>query len=362
MCLIFKMISYLKFFLTPFYLFLMAISLMIDGWIGLLIAFLVVTSIVIGELFLGDDISTPNYRFPFLLDFSLFINVPLFLILLYLYLDKVSSSFELYYLLYIPILGLLMALSLINIGHELVHRHTKKFDCEVGNWALATAWNPAFAIEHVYGHHKNIGIADVDPVTAQFGENPIIFAFKAFFKEHVHAWGIESRQLNRRKQNILSFHNRILNGYLRTLIVFGLIGYLFSWQAMLIYISLGIVANYIFQLTNFIEHYGLVRIKGRPVQYHHSWNSNNRMTSYLTYNLTRHSDHHVHAHKEFWELNPCDNTGVVLPSGYLTYILLFTFSPLYAKSKMAPRLKNWHQNYASDDEKLLTTHYLNFSS
>jgi len=29
---------------------------------------------------------------------------------------------------------------------------------------------------------------------------------------------------------------------------------------------------------------------------------------------------------------------------------------------MEPRLKNWHQNYASDDEKLLTTHYLNFSS
>lgn len=356
------MTSYLKFFLLPFYLFLIATSLIIDSFFGLSIAFLVISSIVIGELFLGDDISTPHYRFPFLLDFSLFINVPLFLILLYLYLDKISSSFEWYYLLYIPIIGLFMALSLINIGHELVHRHSKKFDCEVGNWALATAWNPAFAIEHVYGHHKNIGIADVDPVTAQFGENPITFAVKAFLKEHVHAWGIESRQLNRRKQNILSFHNRILNGYLRTIIMFALISYLFSWQAMMIYICLGIVANYIFQLTNFIEHYGLVRIKGRPVQYHHSWNSNNRMTSYLTYNLTRHSDHHVHAHKEFWELNPCDNSGVVLPSGYLTYILLFTFLPLYAKSKMAPRLKNWHQNYASKDEKKLTISYLAFSS
>ena len=254
-----------------------------------------------------------------------------------------------------------MALSLINIGHELVHRTSKKFDCEIGNWALATAWNPAFAIEHVYGHHKNIGIVEEDPVTATYGENPIIFAVKAFFKEHVHAWGIETRQLNRRKQRILSFHNRILNGYLRTLMVFGLIGYFFSWQAMLIYICLGIVANYIFQLTNFIEHYGLVRIKGKPVQYHHSWNSNNRMTSYLTYNLTRHSDHHVHAQKEFWELNPCDNTGVVLPSGYLTYILLFTFFPSYAKSQMAPRLKHWHENYASVDEKALTLHYLNFS-
>ncbi len=353
--------SYFKFFLTPLFLCIMGLSLIIDGWMGLSLSLVVVCSIIFGELFFGDDISTPNYRFPFLLDFSLFINVPLFLIVLYLFLDRVSSAFEWYYLLYIPILGLLMALSLINIGHELVHRTSKKFDCEIGNWALATAWNPAFAIEHVYGHHKNIGIVEEDPVTATYGENPIIFAVKAFFKEHVHAWGIETRQLNRRKQRILSFHNRILNGYLRTLIVFGLIGYFFSWQAMLIYICLGIVANYIFQLTNFIEHYGLVRIKGKPVQYHHSWNSNNRMTSYLTYNLTRHSDHHVHAQKEFWELNPCDNTGVVLPSGYLTYILLFTFFPSYAKSQMAPRLKHWHENYASVDEKALTLHYLNFS-
>ena len=353
--------SYFKFFLTPLFLCIMGLSLIIDGWMGLSLSLVVVCSIIFGELFFGDDISTPNYRFPFLLDFSLFINVPLFLIVLYLFLDRVSSAFEWYYLLYIPILGLLMALSLINIGHELVHRTSKKFDCEIGNWALATAWNPAFAIEHVYGHHKNIGIVEEDPVTASYGENPIIFAVKAFFKEHVHAWGIETRQLNRRKQRILSFHNRILNGYLRTLIVFGLIGYFFSWQAMLIYICLGIVANYIFQLTNFIEHYGLVRIKGKPVQYHHSWNSNNRMTSYLTYNLTRHSDHHVHAQKEFWELNPCDNTGVVLPSGYLTYILLFTFFPSYAKSQMAPRLKHWHENYASVDEKALTLHYLNFS-
>lgn len=353
--------SYFKFFLTPLFLCIMGLSLIIDGWMGLSLSLVVVCSIIFGELFFGDDISTPNYRFPFLLDFSLFINVPLFLIVLYLFLDRVSSAFEWYYLLYIPILGLLMALSLINIGHELVHRTSKKFDCEIGNWALATAWNPAFAIEHVYGHHKNIGIVEEDPVTATYGENPIIFAVKAFFKEHVHAWGIETRQLNRRKQRILSFHNRILNGYLRTLIVFGLIGYFFSWQAMVIYICLGIVANYIFQLTNFIEHYGLVRIKGKPVQYHHSWNSNNRMTSYLTYNLTRHSDHHVHAQKEFWELNPCDNTGVVLPSGYLTYILLFTFFPSYAKSQMAPRLKHWHENYASVDEKALTLHYLNFS-
>ena len=356
------MLSYLKFFLAPVYLCMMILSLLVGGLEGVLIAFLIVVSIVLGEFLLGDDTSTPNYKYPFLLDFSLFMNVPLYFIVLYLYLDKIANAFEWYYLLYIPILGLQMALSLINTGHELVHRTSKKFDCEVGNWALATAWNPAFAVEHVYGHHKNIGVADVDPVTASYGENPYLFTVKAFFGEHIHSWGIETRQLKRRKQPIFSWHNRIINGHIRTMMVFGFIGYFFGWQAMLAYIALGCVANYIFQLNNFVEHYGLVRIKGTPVQYHHSWNSNNRMTSYLTYNLTRHSDHHVNAKKEFWELDPCENEGVTLRYGYLTYFVLFTFLPGYARSRMEPRLKNWHQNYASDDEKSLTTHYLNFSN
>lgn len=351
--------SYLKFYLAPIYLCMMASSLLIGGLNGLLIAFLIVVSIVIGELFLGDDVSTPNYKYPFILDFSLFMTIPLFFIVLYLYLDIISNAFEWYYLLYIPILGLQMALSLINTGHELVHRTSKKFDCEVGNWALATAWNPAFAVEHVYGHHKNVGITEIDPVTASYGDNPYLFTVKAFLKEHVHAWGIETVQLKRRKQGIFSFHNRILNGYIRTLIVFGLIGYLFSWVAMLVYIALGFVANYIFQLNNFIEHYGLVRIKGTPVQYHHSWNSNKRMTGYLTYYLTRHSDHHVNAKKEFWELNPCESEGMVLPYGNLTYFVLFTFFPRYTKSQMEPWLKNWHQQYASADEKAITRNYLN---
>lgn len=352
--------AYLKFFLNPLFLCLMGVSLIIDGWIGLSLSFLVIFLIVFGELFFGDDVSTPNYRLPSLLDLSLLINVPLFLIVLYLYLDKVSNTFEWYYLTYIPILGLQMALSLINIGHELVHRTSKKIDCEIGNWALATAWNPAFAVEHVYGHHKNIGVVDLDPVTAAYGENPYLFTVKAFFGEHIHSWGIETRQLKRRKQPIFSWHNRIINGHIRTMIVFGLIGYFFGWQAMLTYIALGCVANYIFQLNNFIEHYGLVRIKGTPVQYHHSWNSNNRMTSYLTYNLTRHSDHHVNAKKEFWELDPCENEGVTLRYGYLTYFVLFTFLPGYARSRMEPRLKNWHLNYASGEERRLTKSYLSF--
>jgi len=353
--------AYLKFYLSPILLIALGVGVYVDGVPGLIILLSVVAFITIGELFFGDDLSIPKYRFPFLLDLAVFINVPLFFIVLYLFLTRVSNGFELYHLFYIPIIGLQMALSWINVGHELVHRKSKKFDCEVGNWALAGSWLPAFAIEHIYGHHKNIGVVSEDPVTASAGDNPLKFAVTAFFKEHIHAWGIETRQLKRKNRAIFSFRNRILVGYLRTVIVFCLVGYFFNWVGMVTYLALGVVANYIFQLTNFIEHYGLVRAKGTPVQYHHSWNSNNRMTSYLTYNLTRHSDHHVNSRKEFWELNPCLDSGISLPSGYLTYILLFTFFPSYAKSKMYPRLKNWHLNYASQDEKKMTTRYIDFA-
>ena len=170
-----------------------------------------------------------------------------------------------------------MATAFINVGHELVHRTSKKIDCEVGNWALAAAWNPAFAIEHVYGHHKNVGIVEEDPVTAKANENPILFAIKAFFREHTHAWGIESRQLKRRKQNIISLRNRLLVGYMRTALIFCFIYTFFGPFSVLLYFLTGMGANYIFQMTNFIEHYGLVRIKGKPILHHHSWNSNNRI-------------------------------------------------------------------------------------
>ena len=75
---------------------MMILSLLVGGLEGVLIAFLIVVSIVLGEFLLGDDTSTPNYKYPFLLDFSLFMNVPLYFIVLYLYLDKIANAFEWY--------------------------------------------------------------------------------------------------------------------------------------------------------------------------------------------------------------------------------------------------------------------------
>jgi len=51
-------------------------------------------------------------------------------------------------------------------GHELTHRKKDKIDMFFGNWLLSISWDCAFALEHVYGHHKYVGLPD-DPATAK---------------------------------------------------------------------------------------------------------------------------------------------------------------------------------------------------
>ena len=71
-----------------------------------------------------------------------------------------------HYIGYVLVMGLLVASAATNVGHELTHRKRNKFDMFIGNWLLALTWDCAFAIEHVYGHHKYLA-TDEDPATAR---------------------------------------------------------------------------------------------------------------------------------------------------------------------------------------------------
>ena len=77
----------------------------------------------------------------------------------------------------------LIVLSALFIGimgtvpaHELTHRKRSRFDMFFGNWLLSLSWDCAFAIEHVYGHHKNVCLK-IDPASAKRGENIYKFIF-----------------------------------------------------------------------------------------------------------------------------------------------------------------------------------------
>ena len=328
--------------------------------------------IILGDIMIKEDSMEASHQNQFILNLPMYINLPLILLLVFMTVFVISSnpSVELAQRLK-TIIGVdLMALnrsvhlldkiSLVALtslfigvmgtvpGHELVHRIKDKFDMFMGNWLLALSWDCAFAIEHVYGHHKNVGL-ESDPATAKRGENLYHFILRAIIKEQKDAWTIENSRLRKTHHSIFSIKNRMVIGHIRSGSI-AFIAYLVGGlSGMLIFILCAFIAKCLLEVINYTEHYGLVRVPGQPVKPHHSWNTNSAISSMYLYNVTRHSSHHEKSHLKYWELKSYPNAPT-MPQGYLSMLYLAIFLPWLYHKIMAPRLIDWDRNYASKEE------------
>ena len=188
---------------------------------------------------------------------------------------------------------------------------------------IAFSWDCAFAIEHVYGHHKNVCLEN-DPASAKRGENVYMFILRAIINEQKDAWQIELDRLKRRNQNQFSLKNRMTMGYLRSLLLSLLIYVISGFQGVLIFLLCAFMAKALLEAINYIEHYGLVREPGKPVFPRPSWNSNHVISSLYLYNVTRHSSHHEKTNLKFWELETYPDSPT-MPQGYLSILYLVIF-------------------------------------
>ena len=236
-------------------------------------------------------------------------------------------------------------------GHELVHRVKSKLDMFFGNWLLAFSWDCTFAVEHVYGHHRNVATS-IDPATGKRGENIYKFILKAMFIEHRDAWRIEVNRLRLAKKFPVSFNNRMLIGYARSMFLTFLAFLIGGVSGIWSFLIIAFIAKSLLELINFAEHYGLVRVVGEPVQPRHSWNSNATLSSLYLFNVTRHSSHHEKSHLKFWELKTYENSPT-MPQGYLTMIYLGLIAPFLFHRVMARKLVEWDQKFANDSEREL---------
>ena len=342
------------------------------AWVYLILLNFIVIG---GDAFLGDDRSTPKYQYSFILTLLLYINLPLIVLLVCIaaYMaGGVSSPMleqtvlaltgldialtrngtELWHLAgYVFAGGLLVGSAATIPGHELVHHKKKRLDWFMGNLMLALSLDNAFAIEHVQGHHKNVGLAS-DPATAKRGQGLYRFFIEGSFKEHRDAWQIELDRMKKRGQFFFGFRNQLLQGYFQSALI-GLVAYLIAgWNGVVMFICIAIFAKLFLESVNYMEHYGLVRVPGTPVALHHSWNTNKLVSSLLLYNLTRHSHHHEQGNLEFWKLRPKANAPE-MPYGYLTTLYLAVFFPWLYRRMMEPKLEHWLNHYATEDERKL---------
>ncbi len=369
------MIKYLRFLATPF-LAASGVFFALQGQYWMWVYYVIFAAIIIfGDIFLGDNKTHPNYKSTGWLNFFLYINIPILFLAVTIsvwmvgdmplpnwgttFMDNRSATTPFHLVGYLIVMGLLVASAGTNVGHELTHRKRNKLDMFLGNWLLALTWDCAFAIEHVYGHHKYVATSK-DPATAKRGQNPYLFIIRSTIFSHRNAWIIENDRLKRQGKSPFTIHNRMIIGYLRSgMLTFG--AYVISgWAGVVMLLLIGMGGKVMLEGVNYMEHYGLVRQEGTPIRPHHSWNTNKRISSIFLFNLTRHSSHHENASLEYWELKAYPNAPV-MPGGYLSCVYLVLFAPWIYHRIMAPKLKDWDINYASEEEKKLA-HEQNMAS
>jgi alkane 1-monooxygenase len=111
--------------------------------------------------------------------------------------------------------------------------------------------------------------------------------------------------------------------------------YFFGWMGTLYFIISAFLGIALLESVNYIEHYGIGRKKKADGQYEkvmhcHSWNSNHVLGRLALFELSRHSDHHYKASKNYQLLNHHDDSPQI-PTGYPGMIILALIPPIWFK-------------------------------
>ncbi len=233
-----------------------------------------------------------------------------------------------------------------NTAHEIGHKRGGR-QRYLSQLAVAPSAYGHFHVEHNRGHHRRVATPE-DPATSRLNEPYYRFWFRTVSMSAVSAWRLEAGRMKRNGWSVWNWRNQNLQGWAITVLLFTVAVAAFGpgiWWALLIQMVVGFS---LFEIVNYIEHYGLVRStldNGRyeACQPHHSWNSNYRLTNAFLFQLQRHSDHHANPTRPYQILRNFDNAPN-LPLGYASMVVLAACPPAWFRV-MNPRVEAWRAQH-----------------
>lgn len=253
---------------------------------------------------------------------------------------------------WIAIAGAVVTVGLIGgpaagaFGHELMHR-SSRLEWLLGQLLLLNCLNTALALEHVHGHHRDVG-TPADVATVPRGMSFWRYLPRAIVGIRIGAARIEAARMQRRRLPWFALQNRFLHGAgLELSLVIAILA-LAGPIALAAFLASAAIAVLLIELANYIGHYGLVRVPGQPVMPRHSWNGPRFLSTSVTVNLPRHSHHHVRAGTPYWDLRVLDDAPI-LPFGLSVMSAIALVPPLWFRV-IAPRLDEWDRRLASAGE------------
>ncbi len=230
----------------------------------------------------------------------------------------------------------------ITIGHELGHK-PNRLDKIMAIFANALTWYGHFCVEHNRGHHTWVATPE-DPASARFNES--VYAFSRRELPGAFLRGIRHERERMEKKGLPFWHwrNETLQGYAVSFALDATLIAMFDWVMIPFLLIHNFVGQYMLTQANYVEHYGLKRVKkptGRyePCEPHHSWNTNHIVSNLMLFHLQRHSDHHANPMRPYQSLRNFENLPQ-LPSGYPGSFALAAIPPLWFRI-MNPKVLKW---------------------
>lgn len=221
----------------------------------------------------------------------------------------------------------------ITVAHELVHRG-RRWERGLGVALLCSVGYGHFRVEHVFGHHRNVG-TPLDAATARRGESLYAFWFRSLRDGFRSAWRIEATRLTDRPFAMRLLGNRVTQYVAVQGLCLGAAGFVAGLGGVAFAVGQAIVAVLLLETVNYLEHYGLERREFAPGRYEpvrdgHSWDSRHRMTNWILFNLGKHAHHHRHPSLPYERLENAKD-GKNLPFGYSTMLWLALVPPLWRR-------------------------------
>ena len=188
------------------------------------------------------------------------------------------------------------------VGHELVHRRAA-WERRLGELLLASVSYPHYATEHVYLHHPLV-CTPGDPGSAPRGVSFWRYLPREVASNILGAWRFECDRLARRHLPAWHYTNAFWRYLAETAGWYSLVYWMGGPPATLIYAFLCAGVIFSMKLSNYVQHYGLRRIRlpnGRfeKVQPQHAWSADYKFTNWLYYNMQRHADHHAATNRRY---------------------------------------------------------------
>lgn len=219
-------------------------------------------------------------------------------------------------------------------AHDLIHRGAR-LPVRLGMWIYISLLYGHHTSAHRLVHHRFAATPD-DPNSAPRGESFPQFLIRAWPGEFMAGYEMENSLREGRARKGADLHPYTV--YLAGAAVFLLLaGFLFGPGGFAAYLLLCAHTHVQLLLSDYVQHYGLVRRKIAMDEYEpfgpeHSWDAPDLLSGMMMLNAPRHADHHLHPARPFDRL-------VLSPDGRTP--LLPASLPVMATVALVPPV--WHR-------------------